>query len=105
MNQLAIYLNNSLTFIRDFSSLSLSVFSQVFKRPFYYRLVIQNMYDFGYRSLFIVISFAVSVGMVFDSSYWILYRKIWRENLCFKNYDAFTFIRDRNRLNCIHISW
>ena len=64
MNQLATYLNDSLNFVKDFFSLSLSIFSQVFKRPFYYRLVIQNMYDFGYRSLFIVISFAVSVGMV-----------------------------------------
>ena len=64
MNQLAIYLNSSLSFAKDFLSLSGSIFSQVFKRPFYYRLVIQNMYDFCYRSLFIVISFAISAGTV-----------------------------------------
>ena len=64
MNQLTAYLNNSLNFTKDFVSLSGSIFSQMFKRPFYYRLVIQNMYDFGYRSLFIVISFAISVGAV-----------------------------------------
>ena len=64
MNQLITYLNNSLNFIKNFSALSVSVIYQSFKRPFYYRLIIQNMYDFSYRSLFIAISFAVSVGAV-----------------------------------------
>ena len=64
MSQLSIYVNNILGFTKDFLSLSGSIFSQIFKGPFYYRLVIKNMYDFGYRSLFIVISFAISVGMV-----------------------------------------
>ena len=64
MNQFVVYLDSSFNFVKDFFSLSGEVFSQVFKRFFYYRLVIKNMYDFGYRSLFIVISFAVSVGMV-----------------------------------------
>ena len=64
MNQLINYLNDSLSFVKGFFSLSALVFSQVFKRPFYYRLMIQNMYDFGYRSLFIVISFVVSAGAV-----------------------------------------
>ena len=64
MNQLVAYFNNSLSFTKDFFSLSGAIFSQMFKRPFYYRLFIQNMYDFGYRSLFIVISFAISVGAV-----------------------------------------
>ena len=64
MNQLIIYINNSLSFTKDFCLLSAIVFSQIFKKPFYYRLMIQNMYDFGYRSLFIVVSFAISVGVV-----------------------------------------
>ena len=64
MSSVSIYLHNSFNFVKEFLSLSASIFSQVFKRPFYYRLMIQNMYDFGYRSLFIVISFAVSVGLV-----------------------------------------
>ena len=64
MNQLITYFHNSLSFVKDFFSLSGSVFYHTFKGPFYYRLMIQNMYDFGYRSLFIVIFFAMSVGFI-----------------------------------------
>ena len=51
-------------FITSFLLLCGLVFSQCWKRPFYYRLIINNMYDFGYRSLFIVISFGVIIGVV-----------------------------------------
>ena len=54
----------ALYFIRSFVSLCGMVFSQCWKRPFYYQLIIKNMYDFGYRSLFIIISFGISVGVI-----------------------------------------
>ena len=57
-------LNDAISFIISFMSLCGLVFSQCWKRPFYYRLVIQNMYDFGYRSLFIIISFGITIGIV-----------------------------------------
>ena len=52
------------SFITGFLLLSGLVFSQCWRRPFYYRLIINNMYDFGYRSLFIIISFGIIVGIV-----------------------------------------
>lgn len=51
-------------FVQNFLSLTGEVFSQFCQRPFYYRLIIKNMYDFGYRSLFIIISFGITVGTV-----------------------------------------
>ena len=56
-------LNKVSNFIRSFLSLCGQVFSHCWKRPFYYHLIIKNMYDFGYRSLFIVISFGITVGV------------------------------------------
>lgn len=56
--------NEALIFFKGFLSLCRLVFSQCWKKPFYYRLIIKNMYDFGYRSLFIVISFGVAIGIV-----------------------------------------
>ena len=64
MRQFVDYLNEGVRFVEGFFSLSRLILSNLFKRPFYYRLMIQNMYDFGYRSLFIVIAFSVSVGYV-----------------------------------------
>ena len=64
MKSLIVYFNNGLEFVKGFLSLSRLVFAELFKKPFYYRLMIQNLYDFGYRSLFIVIAFSVSVGYV-----------------------------------------
>lgn len=57
-------LSESSNFIRSFLSLCHLVFSQCWKRPIYYRLIIKNMYDFGYRSLFIIISFGITIGIV-----------------------------------------
>ena len=51
-------------FTTELFKLSGEIVSHIFKKPFYYKLMIQNMYDFSYRSLFIVIGFAVSVGAV-----------------------------------------
>ena len=51
-------------FAIDLFYLAGSILSHIFKKPFYYKLMIQNMYDFSYRTLFIVIGFAVSVGAV-----------------------------------------
>ena len=64
MNPIITYFRNGLNFGKGFFSLSALVFLELFKKPFYYRLMIQNMYDFGYRSLFIVIAFSISVGYV-----------------------------------------
>lgn len=57
-------LNQSSNFISSFLFLCGQVFSQCWKKPFYYRLIIRNMYDFGYRSLFIIISFGITIGIV-----------------------------------------
>ncbi len=57
-------LSEALYFIQSFLSLCRLVFSSCWKRPFYYRLIIKNMYDFGYRSLFIIISFGITIGVV-----------------------------------------
>ena len=54
----------ALNFIKSFVSLSGMVFSQCWKRPFYYRLIVQNIYDFAYRSLFIVTLFGVATSIV-----------------------------------------
>lgn len=64
MKKLYQVLIDSFNFIRSFCALCGIVFSQCWKRPVYYRLIIQNMYDFGYRSLFIVISFGITIGIV-----------------------------------------
>ena len=58
------FLIQPLSFVKSFLVLCGLVFSQCWKKPFYYRLIIQNMYDFGYRSLFIIISFGVTIGIV-----------------------------------------
>ena len=54
----------ALNFIKSFLSLCGLVFSSCWKKPLYYRLIIQNMYDFGYRPLFIIISFGITIGVV-----------------------------------------
>jgi len=64
MTAFTTYFRNGFNFAKGFCSLSFIVFRELFKKPFYYRLMIQNMYDFGYRLLFIVIAFSVSVGYV-----------------------------------------
>ena len=64
MRYVMMYLNPAFEFTKGFFSVSRLVFSELFKKPFYYRLLIQNLYDFGYRSLFIVLAFSVSVGYV-----------------------------------------
>ena len=51
-------------FARSFVSLAWEVFSQAWKRPYYYRLIVKNMYDFGYRSLFIIAALGISLGIV-----------------------------------------
>ena len=57
-------LAESFAFIKSFFSLSGLIFSQCWKRPIYYHLIIKNMYDFGWRSLFIIISFGITIGIV-----------------------------------------
>ncbi len=64
MKKLFPVLNNAYHFVSGFLFLSRLVFSQCWKRPFYYRLVIRDIYDFGYRSLFIIFSFGISIGIV-----------------------------------------
>ena len=64
MKSVINYFGNMLEFVKGFLSLSRLIVSELFKKPFYYRLLMQNMYDFGYRSLFIVIAFSVTVGYV-----------------------------------------
>ena len=57
-------LNQAVLFTKSFFSLCALVFSQCWKKPFYYHLIIKNIYDFGYRSLFIIISFGIAAGVV-----------------------------------------
>lgn len=42
--------------------LSFQVFSQCWKRPFYYRLIVKNMYDFGARSFLIIVALGMAFG-------------------------------------------
>ena len=51
-------------FIYDLSCLTYEVFSQCWKRPFYYRSIVKNMYNFGYHSLLTVLILGVSIGGV-----------------------------------------
>ena len=62
-------------FIRSFLTLCGLVFSQCWKKPFYYHLIIKNMYDFGYRSLFIIFSYGMSVGAVLTLNYGFALKK------------------------------
>ena len=50
--------------ITSVSFLAAQVFSQCWKRPFYYPLIIRNMYDFGVRSFFIILVLGISLGGV-----------------------------------------
>ena len=63
MKNPGLLLNEKSSFIKSFISLCGLVFSQCWKRPFYYRLLIQNVYDFAYRSLFIVICFGIASAL------------------------------------------
>ncbi len=60
-----------LYFSRSFASLAWQALSQAWKRPYYYNLIIKNMYDFGYRSLFIVAALGISLGVVITLHYGI----------------------------------
>ena len=51
-------------FIKSFCSISWQVMKQMWERPFYYKLLIKNMYDFGYRSLFIIIVLGICSGFI-----------------------------------------
>ena len=64
MRNPVLILNEITSFVKSFISLCGLVFSQCWKRPFYYRLIIQNIYDFAYRSLFIVIFFGIASSIV-----------------------------------------
>lgn len=44
--------------------LAAQVFSQWWKRPLYYPLIIRNMYDFGVKSFFIILVLGISLGGV-----------------------------------------
>ena len=64
MKHIFQFLRESVDFSSSFLYLCGSIFSLCWKKPIYYHLIIKNIYDFGYRSLFIIISFAISVGVV-----------------------------------------
>ena len=51
-------------FTYSLSLLSFEVFTLCWKKPFYYRIIIKNMYDFGYHSLLTVFILGVSTGGV-----------------------------------------
>ena len=53
-----------IVFVYDLSFLAYKVFTQCWKRPFYYRIIIKNMYDFGYHSLLTIFILGVSTGGV-----------------------------------------
>ena len=57
-------IREAIDFVKDFCTICAQVFTQMWQRPFYYRLLIQNMYDFGYKSLFIVTVLGVTLGFV-----------------------------------------
>ena len=58
------YLQEVKQFALDISSLGYKVFSQCWTRPFYYRIIIKNMFDFAYHSLFTIFVLGVSTGGV-----------------------------------------
>ena len=51
-------------FISSVFLLAGQVFSQCWKRPFYYRLIVKNMYDFGVKSFLIVVALGIALGGV-----------------------------------------
>ena len=51
-------------FIYSLSVLTYEVFTQCWKRPFYYKIIIKNMYDFGYHSLLTIAILGISTGGV-----------------------------------------
>ncbi len=51
-------------FVKSFCSIYWQVMKQMWQRPFYYKLLIKNMYDFGYRSLFIIIVLGICLGFI-----------------------------------------
>ena len=44
--------------------LGAAVFSQIHKRPFYYPLIVRNLYDFGVKSFFIILALGTALGGV-----------------------------------------
>lgn len=64
MKTILMFLISIQEFIKNFFYLLYSVFTQCWKRPFYYHLIIKNIYDFGLRSLFIVLAFATVTSIV-----------------------------------------
>ena len=57
-------LKEFIVFVYDISFLAYKVFTQCWKRPFYYKIIIKNMYDFGYHSLLTIFILGVSTGGV-----------------------------------------
>lgn len=69
------FLSETSNFIKGFISLLIIVFSAFWRRPFYYRLLIKNIYDFAYRSLFIVVCFGLAVGSVLTLNFGLTLKK------------------------------
>ena len=51
-------------FTVDVSLLGYQVFSQFWRRPLYYRIIVKNMFDFAYHSLFTIFVLGLSTGGV-----------------------------------------
>ncbi|MCY4512358.1 MAG: ABC transporter permease [Bdellovibrionales bacterium] len=57
-------LKNLTNFTYDIFFLAYKVFTQFWKKPIYYKIIIRNMYDFGYHSLLTILILGVSTGGV-----------------------------------------
>ena len=55
---------NFYNFLSNVFLLGGQVFSQFWKRPFYYHLIVRNMYDFGVRSFLIILAMGIALGGV-----------------------------------------
>jgi len=53
-----------ISLLKSFWFISCDVMKQMWQRPFYYKILIKNMYDFGYRSLFIIIVLGICLGVI-----------------------------------------
>ena len=51
-------------FLSGFFQLTYQVFTQCFKRPFYYKIIVKNMFDLSYHSLMTIFILGVSSGGV-----------------------------------------
>ena len=58
------FIPNGIAFTKSFCSISSQIMKQMWSRPFYYKMLVKNLYDFGYRSLFIIVVLGICLGFI-----------------------------------------